>query len=415
MNQKCLKICILQTGEPLHCDDNEFRPMRAISLANYLVRDGHDVDVISSSFFHQKKAHRTNSYKLIRISDNLKIHLIPSTGYKKNISIFRLLDHFILAVNLKKFLTSKKFVKPDVAFIGFPPIESSYIMAIYLKKNNIPFLVDLKDMWPSLFINKFPTSLQFFAKILFYPYIYMTKKTIMYSNSITSMSNGFLKWFLEYASRTRSSYDKVFPLTSPISQSVCKNNINHNWLKKIGIKQNDKVFTFVGSFMSVFDFTDIILCAKKNPDIKFILAGEGSYKESLLKKSENLNNIIFPGWLVMDEIITLASVSKGALVPYKNIDNYTYNIPNKVVDALSLGLPIISTLGGEFKDFLYHNNIGFTYSNSEQLSSILHQICDEECNYYEMSENCKSLYKKEFQYETVYSNFAKFIPKLLVK
>ena len=53
-----LTIWLLQTGEPLHIDAGNPRPMRAMNLANALVAAGHKVVLWSSSFYHQEKRHR---------------------------------------------------------------------------------------------------------------------------------------------------------------------------------------------------------------------------------------------------------------------------------------------------------------------------------------------------------------------
>ena len=38
-----MKICIFQTGEPLHIDKGKYRPMRCMLLADKLVENGHKV------------------------------------------------------------------------------------------------------------------------------------------------------------------------------------------------------------------------------------------------------------------------------------------------------------------------------------------------------------------------------------
>ena len=91
-----MKVWIFQTGEPLHSDKDNFRPMRAMNLANALVKKGHNVIIWSSGFYHQKKIQRDKVYKKIFINKKLEIRLIPSPGYKKNISLQRLFDHFTL-------------------------------------------------------------------------------------------------------------------------------------------------------------------------------------------------------------------------------------------------------------------------------------------------------------------------------
>ena len=87
-------VWILQTGEPLHIDNDNSRPMRAMNLSDKLVGSGHSVILWSSAFNHRIKKHRSKKYETHKVNDNLEIRLIPSYGYKKNISLARLLDHF---------------------------------------------------------------------------------------------------------------------------------------------------------------------------------------------------------------------------------------------------------------------------------------------------------------------------------
>ena len=51
-------VWILQTGEPLHIDEGNPRPMRAINLSNKLIEAGHQVVLWSSAFSHQGKRYR---------------------------------------------------------------------------------------------------------------------------------------------------------------------------------------------------------------------------------------------------------------------------------------------------------------------------------------------------------------------
>ena len=103
-------IWILQTGEPLHIDQDDLRPMRGMNLADKLSEKGNNVTLISSLFNHQKKMHRSLKYvgKKTHIKENLALILLDSPGYKKNISIRRIYDHLIMSYNLLKFLSGEK-------------------------------------------------------------------------------------------------------------------------------------------------------------------------------------------------------------------------------------------------------------------------------------------------------------------
>ena len=110
---------VFQTGEPLHVDGDNARPMRAMNLSNALVQAGHNVVLWSSAFYHQEKRHRSSTAKSIRVSDNLEIRLIPSRGYQRHIGVERLIDHAQLACNLKKMLNHERIRKVFKTCIGY--------------------------------------------------------------------------------------------------------------------------------------------------------------------------------------------------------------------------------------------------------------------------------------------------------
>ena len=165
---KPLTIWIFQTGEPLHLDEGNRRPMRAMNLANSLVESGHKVVLWSSSFFHQEKIFRQTKFQ-VNVSVGLTIRLISSPGYNRNIGIPRLWDHLLLANNLARELRAEKTI-PDVAFVGFPPIETAAVMVRWLSDHGVPCLIDVKDQWPDLFLDVLPKSLRQLGRMFLTPY-----------------------------------------------------------------------------------------------------------------------------------------------------------------------------------------------------------------------------------------------------
>ena len=49
---------------------------------------------------------------------------------------------------------------PDVAFIGYPLIEIAAVMTKWLAKKNVRCTLDVKDQWPTIFIDALPKLLQ---------------------------------------------------------------------------------------------------------------------------------------------------------------------------------------------------------------------------------------------------------------
>ena len=253
-----MRVWIFQTGEPLQIDPVGLRPMRAMSLSNALIKQGHEVVLWSSNFDHFSKTHRFKKKREIQYSKNLKVKLIPSRGYNSNIGISRLIDHFGLALNLKKMLKTQ--LPPDVAFIGYPPIEAPWVIARWLKKHNTPFLIDVKDAWPEIFVKVFPDRFQRIIKIIFLPQMMMMKKVFQMADGISAPTQDFLDWCLQRLPREQNSYDRVTPISAPDSiipqEELKKAEI---WLDELNIKDSG-IFRvcYVGSITKSLNFSPII-------------------------------------------------------------------------------------------------------------------------------------------------------------
>ena len=125
MVEKSLNIWILQTGEFLQIDKEKGRPMRAINLSEYFLKRGHSVNLLSSDFSHQLKLHRNKKFTVKDLKTNFQITLIPSLGYKKNISFKRLLVVICNVLQVAAHLfKSHKDIAPDSS--GSSPLNFPY-------------------------------------------------------------------------------------------------------------------------------------------------------------------------------------------------------------------------------------------------------------------------------------------------
>lgn len=407
----------------MHIDEGNPRPMRAMNLADALVKAGHKVVLWSSAFYHQEKRHRSHRCERIMLSPSLEIRLIPSSGYQHNIGLGRLRDHLALAHNLKRMLIKESSL-PDVAFVGYPPIESAVVMTNWLSSRGVPSLLDVKDQWPSIFLEAMPVSLRKFGKLGFWPYFYYSKKALRQASGLSSMADSFLQWGLDFAGREKGPYDSVFPLTSPPWQSEDRNLEKARlWLDNQGINDGRQDFrlVFIGSHTAVFDFEPVREAAltlwQISDKIQFVICGDGELSAQLRSMMQNIPNVIFPGWIDSSQIKALAERSHVAVTPYKNNDSFTKSIPNKVIDALSLGLPIISPLHGEVADLISSYNVGIRYGtdSGKSLVQCIQMLMDNAALRKQISKNAQKLYQEKFSYEIVYGALVRHLEKLSLK
>lgn len=414
-----MKVWVFQTGEPLHIDGDNVRPMRAMNLSDKLVQAGHSVVLWSADFYHQEKRHRYGENRNIKVSENLQIRLLPSKGYTRNIGPGRMLDHLQLARNLKKQLSVEDDL-PDVAFIGYPPIEPAAVFTRWLKKKSVPCLLDIKDQWPSIFIDALPRAFRPVGAVVFWPYFYFARRAMNDATGVVAMAESFLLWALNFSSRKRSDNDAIFPLTVPASlASGDELDAARKWWDDMGVKQDarPKIF-FVGSLSPAFDFLPIkeaaLLAEQSGDSTQFVICGEGDASGNIKSMMSGLSNVFFAGWVDRPKIDVLAERCIAALAPYLNINNFTTSIPNKVVDAMSLGVPILSPLQGEVAALISKYSIGVQYGTDtgKTLYDNIQTLIQDPDYQVVISKNARALYDEQFSFEIVYSSLVNHLEKV---
>ena len=414
-----MNVWLLQTGEPLHIDAGNPKPMRAMNLANALAEAGHKVVLWSSAFYHQKKRHRSRSAQRIIVSPQLEIRLIPSPGYVRNIGPGRLWDHAVLGRNLVQQL-KQETQPPDVAFIGFPPIEAAAVMTRWLTVRGVPSMLDIKDQWPTIFVNALPKPVRPLGRIVFAPYFHLARRAMLDATGLSAMAEDFLAWAIDFAGRQRNDMDRVVPLTTPSGQvSVAELEAARQWWHNKDIVADGRPrVCFVGSHASVFDFNPVYEAAKyfaaQGSQFEFVICGDGGSSAALRGMMSDFPNVRFPGWVDRTQIEALAERSIASLAPYNNTEDFVISIPNKIIDSLSLGLPILSPLQGEVANLIADHGVGLRYGtdSGKSLVQCIETLMDNPALRQQMSKNALNLYQEKFSFEMVYGGLVRHLEML---
>lgn len=414
-----MKTWLVCRGEPLPTDPGNPRLMRMGIIAQMLTDRGHDVTWWSSDFSHFLKIKRQNPGDTIRIASNYRIKLISGVGYKRNISIRRLADNFLLGRNLAR--EFKKADRPDVILASVPTIEMCRAATDYGTHQNVPVVVDLRDMWPDLFLEFVPKWSIPIARACLKPMFSSISRLCRQATAILGITDGFLEWGLRKAARSVGPYDAVFPhsysSSPPLDDMIEK---AHEFWGQQGVS-NDKRCFFVCYFgvigpqaeiETVADAAEIL--QKFRPNIRFVICGRGEKIPYLKQRMTRLNNMIFPGFVGATEIWVLMSLAQVGLAAIKSNLNYVQNIPNKIVEYLSAGLPIVSSMRGTVEELLEDHECGITYENGnpESLAEALAQLYDDTSRLAKMSQNAKKLYEANFVAEKVYAAMADHLERI---
>jgi glycosyltransferase involved in cell wall biosynthesis len=117
-------------------------------------------------------------------------------------------------------------------------------------------------------------------------------------------------------------------------------------------------------------FVEIAKFASDHKDMKFVMAGEGPMLETVLKKASKLDNFEYLG--VIKDISEFFS-NIDCLV----ISSETEGISLSAMEALSYGIPVLSTNVGGMRELLSDENQGFIWSGkSEDALPLLIELKD---------------------------------------
>jgi glycosyltransferase involved in cell wall biosynthesis len=189
------------------------------------------------------------------------------------------------------------------------------------------------------------------------------------------------------------------------------------WLAKKGLVKN-KVFRiiFIGSFSRVFDFDLIFNVAnqflKKDINCEFVFCGDGEFKESFKIKSKNFSNIKVMDWINLPRAIALSKISSAFIAPYKNKTDFMKSIPNKIIDSINFGIPLLSPLKGDVEDLIKKSKIGLFYHDQKSLVNAIYILVNNKNLHKKISNNAKKLYHDKFEFNKVYSRLIKNLENL---
>lgn len=402
-------IWYVSAYEPLPFRSKNIRAMRSGYLTEQMVSDGHDVELWLPGFDHVNKKFFRNKSVTEKIDNNFSIQYIKSIGYKNDVSFKRYLNNKYIAKEFKNIASSKKRL-PEIILTQVPLLELSKAVMEFATKNNIPYIVDVRDPWPDIYKRLLPKFLQFLYPILFRHEILSAKKIYKKAAGITAVSNTFLSNGLSYAERFKSKQDLIFPIGYANDNNF---KFSENVFKKYKYLKEKFIVFFAGSLGKNFDLATVIGASKKleknNLDIYFVVAGKGQGEEQLKSYSKKCKKFKYLNWLPYEELRYLLDIASIGLAPFPK--GALNSLPNKPYEYMSASLPIISSLKGELENLIEKYEIGINYEagNIKSLIWAIKTLYNNKKKCEKMSKRSNKLLKNKFNFTKIYSNFSNYL------
>src|SRR5262249_54694954 len=199
-----------------------------------------------------------------------------SPGYKRNVSLARAFDHRILGFRFRHLAPRRP--RPDVILASMPTLELPLEAIRYAAPRGIPVVVDVRDLWPDIYVQGMPPWLRTAARLALASEFSMMRSIATRATALTAVTQTYLEWALAYAGRASRPLDRVFHLgyEADLKRTAQAEPLD---FAALGVGEEHLVAAFVGAFGTTYDLTTVIqasaeLARRGNSKLKFVLAGD---------------------------------------------------------------------------------------------------------------------------------------------
>lgn len=404
-----LNVWLVTIGEPLPLESG-IRKLRTGIVADHLVARGHQVRWWVSAFEHQRKKMMFEKDQEVSPYSGLVLNVLRGCGYHNNISLKRHIDHRTVAGKFRRI--APKYAAPDIIVAAMPCYHLAYEAVHYARERNIPIIVDVRDLWPDIFVDVIGFSLvRPIAKALLYGEYRRLRYLLSHADSVLAMSQGVLKWALHQARRAPRTLDRVFYLGYRRSRECVVNT--PEWLRG---REGQRLVVYVGTFGASYELSLMISAARRfhasgRDDVCFVLAGTGEQEGQLRRAICDLPNVVMPGWIQTKEIAYLLHRACLGVIPCRSVIDA---MPNKTLEYLSAGLPVVSSLEGEMADTIEKHDIGLNYRPGDEtgLYGVVKTIIDDPAIRERMSANARIFFNEHGDADKIYSDYADHVERV---
>lgn len=417
-----MNLWLLKIGEPVPVNAScKERLHRTGLLSHYLAESGHRVTWWTSTFDRIRRENIAATDLTISLKEGLRVTLLHGGGYKKSISLARVLHHRQVA---RKFLRhAEGETPPDLILSAYPTVELCKAAIAFGKRRRIPVVLDMRDMWPDIILDTAPRIVRPIARILMHSMIRDSRTVCSEAAAITGITDEFVDWGLRRGGRDRKPYDRCFPMAY-ITKPPPENDIEEaeRFWDGLGItaSKTDFVICFIGTMGHQFDLGTPIkairMLAESGRRAKLVLCGTGDRFESFREMASGIDHVIFPGWVNAGMMHVLLRRASIGLNPIPERYDFLSTINNKAIEYMSAGLPILSSpKKGVLSRLIDDNKLGESYEpgDATDLARRIGDLMNTPDALREYSDHARQTFERHFNAEIVYREMAGYLSEVV--
>lgn len=382
---------------------------RYVYLATLLHEHGYDVDFITSGFQHWEKRQRDVEH-FDAGTDAYTIRFIEEPFYPKNMCPQRIWAHHVAAKRVSEYFNEHHDY--DLIYCQIPPNDVAREIGKAAQKFNIPFVVDVNDLWPEAFRVAFDVPV--LSDILFAPFYRQAKAVYQMADAVVGTSD-------EYRERgLRDARAGIPSETVYVGNQLCEFDAGVTaHALQIDKPAGDIWVSYAGTLSACYDLETLVkamaLVQKTHPEAKLQILGDGSERDNLKAAAHSSGaEVVFHGYLPYSQMA--AWLSKSDITINSLVEKAAQSIVTKIGDYLAAGKPMVNTsCSKEFRAKVEADGFGVNVKpgDADGMAEVLVDLIEDPQRRSRMGERARAIAEEQFDRPHSYLKTVRLIEELI--
>ena len=384
---------------------------RMFYLAELFCKYGYEVEMLTSKFQHWLKKFRTEEeMQAIQKAANCKVVFFDEPGYTKNVQVKRILSRRVLTGHIKEYLENHPF---DVIYSQIPDNHLASVAAAHAKKQGIPFVVDIEDLWPEAM--RMVLDVPVVSDVLFSYFTLTARKTYRLADAAVGSSDTYRDEPLKYNVKIPES------VTVYVGNdlSAFDGEVQEN-LDKVEKPSEEFWVTYAGTLGTSYDIATLIRAAdvlekRGIHNVRVVLLGDGPLRSEFeAVAAECTGKVTFVGYV--PHALMAAYLKKSDVMVNSLVRKAAQSIVSKIGDYLASGHPMINTgLDPEFWAKVEADGFGVNVEpeNVQALADAIEDLYRNPEKCAQMGETARKIGEEQFDRPRSYKKIIRLVDQVL--
>ncbi len=388
------------------------------------VKDGHHVTVVTCAPNHpqgvvydgyKNKLYRREEIDGVRVI-RLWTYVTANEGFFKR--TLNYISYMLATIVAIPFLP-----KADIVLSTSPQFFNGLAGFIVSRLKRAPWVLEIRDLWPESILAVGAIN----NKTVIHTLQYLEMFAYRNADQIIPVTDAFKKYMVNKG----IDKEKIKVIKNGVDLTFYKDSPSLN-LEILRVVQKDKtdlleidltgkfVASYVGTHGMAHHLETVLEAAnqlKDQPNIIFILVGDGAARNKLLeiKEKMHINNVIMLEQQPKNTMPLLWQVSDVSMVLLKKSALFKTVIPSKIFESLAMKKPIVLGVEGESQEIIEAAKAGICIEpeNHQQLADAILHLYENPQLRKEYGENGKSYVATNFNRKLLAKKYLNILEKII--